>query len=161
MTQFTQAILCSTSLLLVALPTFAQIQVTLKEPSWQFILANQPLVSKEAQIAAQERSFAKTIQPLLAVQNYQAVIQAFTERDSSNDSAALCQLRGQVQLMVKQYDEAEQSLLQAVKLHPNLALAHRSLSMVYMVKKSYKQAKFHLIKSIELGVADAQTFACS
>ncbi|MBU2871696.1 tetratricopeptide repeat protein [Colwellia sp. E2M01] len=140
------------------------IKVTLQQPKWQFLLENQPLKQTQARIKPNERSFAEKIQPLLAKQDYSAVIKAFTERDiqedvnadPSNNSAALWQLRGQVQLMQKDYDGAEKSLLQALTEFPNLALAHRSLSMVYMVKKSYKKAQVHLKKSIEFGVEDAQ-----
>lgn len=140
------------------------IKVSLQQPKWQFLLQNKPLEQTQARISSNERSFAKTIQPLLEKQEYAAIMQAFAKRDIAEDissdpsksSAALWQLRGQIELMQKDYDGAEKSLQQALTEFPNLAIAHRSLSMVYMVKQSYKQAQLHLKKSIEFGVEDAQ-----
>ncbi|TYK64987.1 tetratricopeptide repeat protein [Colwellia echini] len=132
------------------------IKVVLQQPQWQFLLQNQPLEQTEARIAPNESGFAKRIQPLLDKQDYNTVMQAFAERDLKQDSAALCQLRGQIQLILKDYQGAEQSLQQALTLSPSLALAHRSLSMVYMVNKSYKKAQYHLQQSIQLGAEDAQ-----
>jgi len=157
-TSLTNPAIWAFCLLPFSFSSHGDINITLAAPTWDFILQNQPLAQKEARISPHERSFSKRIQPLLAQQKYQEVIAAFAQRLLTKDSAALCQLRGQVHLMLKQYDQAEQSLQQALRLAPNLALAHRSISMIYMVKKSYKQAQKHLTKTIELGVADAQVF---
>jgi tetratricopeptide (TPR) repeat protein len=136
----------------------AALQVKLAEPDWQFLLFSQPVNPSSAQLESNERSFAQQIQPLLNAQNYQEVAKAFSNRELNQDSAALQQLRGQVMLSLKRYDEAELALKSALKKSPNLALAHRSLSMLYMLKKDYTQARIHLTRSIELGVADAQLF---
>lgn len=136
----------------------AAVQVKLAEPDWQFLLHSQPVSPSSAQLEASERSFAQQIQPLLSAQNYTEVAKAFSSRELSQDSAALQQLRGQVMLSLKRYDEAQQALNAALKKQPNLALAHRSLSMLYMLKKDYDQARIHLTRSIELGVADAQLY---
>lgn len=162
-TLLTNPLLLMACLSSVTFSCYSELNIKLAAPQWEFLLNNQPLMQKEVKIAPHERSFSKKIQPLLAAQNYQAVIKAFSQRSLSNgsltnDSAALCQLRGQVQLLLKQYDKAEQSLQQALNLVPNLALAHRSMSMVYMVKKLYKKAQYHLKRTIELGVGDAQVF---
>lgn len=157
-TLLTQPLILITILFSLAFSCHGQLHIKLAEPTWEFILNNQPLAQQEAQIAPSERIFSKRIQPLLAAHNYQAVMIEFSQRELTDDSAALCQLRGQVQLLLKQYEQAEHSLQQALTLVPNLALAHRSLSMVYMVNKSYKKAQTHLKRTIELGVADAQIF---
>lgn len=155
----TRSLLCLACLSLT-LSTGAQaaLQVKLAEPDWQFLLQSQPVSPTSAQLESNERSFAQKIQPLLNVQNYQEVANAFNSRELSQDSAALQQLRGQVMLSLKRYDEAELALNAALKKLPNLALAHRSLSMLYMLKKDYTQARTHLTRSIELGVADAQLY---
>lgn len=145
-------------ILLTALPTSANIEVKLEAPKWEFLLQNEPWAASEAQLVAGERSFARKIQPLLANNNHQAVIKAFEARNLDDDSAALCLLRGQVLLSLKRYSQAEQALLAALQDIPNLALAHRSLSMLYLSNKQYPKARKHLIRSIELGVADAQVY---
>lgn len=144
--------------LLTALPVSANIEVKLAAPKWEFLLQNEPWAASEAQLVAGERNFARKIQPLLADNNHQAVIKAFEARNLDDDSAALCLLRGQVLLSLKRYSQAEQALLAALQDTPNLALAHRSLSMVYMSNKQFPKARIHLIRSIELGIADAQVY---
>ena len=149
-----------TAMLLTASLSHAGSEIHLKmaDPEWHFLVDNQPPGKTDAQLNASERGFAQHIQPLLAEQNYAGVLDAFSQRAIEKDSAALRQLRGQVLLAQKQYDQAEQALKAALDLMPNLALAHRSLSMVYMLKKDYVNARVHLQKSIELGVADAQVY---
>ncbi|MDO6567712.1 hypothetical protein Q4561_11640 [Alteromonas sp. 1_MG-2023] len=134
------------------------ISVKLAAPTWEFLLQNMPSGETQAQLEASESSFARQLQPLLAAQNHQAIMEAFSRRNIENDSAALRQLRGQVLISLKQYSEAEVALKSALTLMPDLALAHRSLSMVYMIKKDFPNARTHLQKSIELGVADAQVY---
>ena len=153
--------LCLGSFSLLVLLSFgaqAAMQVKLAEPDWQFLLSSQPVSPTSAQLASNERNFAQQIQPLLNAQNYAAVAQAFGSRALANDSAALQQLRGQVMLSIKRYDEAEAALNAALQQMPDLALAHRSLSMLFMLKKDYAKARIHLTRSIELGVADAQLY---
>ena len=136
----------------------AEVTVSLVEPNWQFLLDSRPIELTSARLASGESSFAQLIKPMLNEKKYKEVADAFAQRDINNDSAALRQLRGQVFLSLKQLDKAEEALLSATELMPNLALAHRSLSMVYMLKKQHDQAAKHLTKSIELGVADAQLY---
>ncbi len=147
-----------TGLVLVASLSRAEIHVQMADPEWEFLLDNRPLMETEAQLHAGERGFAKKIQPMLMEQDYAGVMNAFAERSIENDSAALRQLRGQVLLSLKKYDDAERALQAALQAMPDLALAHRSLSMVYMLKKEYAKARTHLQRSIELGVADAQVY---
>ncbi len=142
----------------IVTPALADIEVTLNDPDWSFLLHNQLPAQTDAQLASNESSFARQIQPLLAAQDHGAILKAFASRDIANDSAALRQLRGQVLLSLKRYKEAEQALLAALQLMPDLALAHRSLSMAYMIEKRYRPAREHLRRSIELGVADAQVY---
>lgn len=153
------------TLLLLALTSLAvaplchaAIEVALTEPQWKFLLENQPLAETEARLESSESNFAEEIQPLLAAQNHTAVMQAFENRSIDDDSAALRLLRGQILLNLRRYDDAEQALNAALQLMPNLALAHRSLSMVHMLEKRYQKASDHLRKAIELGVADAQVY---
>lgn len=145
-------------LILPTLPAWADITVVLKAPKWEFLLDNQPWAASQAELAAGESSFARAIQPLLAAQDHEAVIEAFGKRNIKTDSAALRLLRGQALLSLNRPKEAEKALQAALQSMPKLALAHRSLSMVYMLEKQYKKARKHLAYSIELVVADAQVY---
>ena len=144
--------------ILPAASTWADIAIKLQAPEWTFLLQNQPVGETQAQLTSGESSFARSIQPLLVAQDHAAIIQAFEKRDITRDSAALRLLRGQVLLSLKRYQAAEKALQAALEIMPDLASAHRSLSMVYTVKKQYPQARTHLTRSIELGVADAQVY---
>ncbi|MFT2092445.1 tetratricopeptide repeat protein [Paraglaciecola sp. 2405UD69-4] len=136
----------------------AAIDVVLAEPDWEFLLDSRPIEMTSAKLDASEGRFAQRVRPLLNEKNYAEAAALFAARDIAHDSAALRQLRGQVLLSLKRFDEAEQALQAAIDIMPNLALAHRSLSMLYMLKKEYGKASEHLTKSIELGVADAQLY---
>ncbi|MFA3791890.1 tetratricopeptide repeat protein [Aliiglaciecola sp. SL4] len=152
------SVLASLLLLLSSTQVSADVQVELTEPNWQFLLESAPVSPVSAQLPPAEKGFARDIQPLLTQQDFNAVAKAFEPRSLENDSAALQQLRGQVMLSLKRYDEAEEALKAALQQMPNLALAHRSLSMLYMLNKNYSEARKHLSRSIELGVADAQLY---
>lgn len=136
----------------------AELEVQLAEPQWTFILQNRPLAATEARLEPGERDFAQRIQPLLAGQEYAKVIAAFNDRPLAEDSPALQVLRGQVLLSLEKYSDAEKALQAALQTMPDLALAHRSLAMVYMLQKNHALARKHLVRSIELGVADAQVY---
>lgn len=142
----------------LCLPAAASLVIDISEPQWRFLLLNRPLGNTETQLRPEEGKFAAQIQPLLAQQDYAAVRQAFAARPLADDSPALQQLRGQVLLSLKHYDEAEQALLAALQNMPDLALSHRSLGLLYMVNKDYVKARRHLRRSIELGTADAQIY---
>ncbi|MDF1621903.1 tetratricopeptide repeat protein [Pseudohongiella nitratireducens] len=136
----------------------AEVQFELAEPQWQFLLENYPLHETEATLDSSESEFASVIQPLLSAGDHEAVVEAFNNRDISEDSAALRLLRGQVLLNLRRTVEAESALQSALELMPDLAMAHRSLSMVYLVSEQYEKARLHLTRSIELGVKDAQLY---
>ena len=135
-----------------------EIQFELTEPAWHFLVENYPLHETEATLDSSESEFASVVQPLLSNGNHEAVVQAFEGRDINDDSAALRLLRGQVLLNLRRTQEAEAALLSALELMPDLALAHRSLSMVYLITERYQEARAHLTRSIELGVSDAQLY---
>ncbi|MDN4503761.1 tetratricopeptide repeat protein [Alteromonadaceae bacterium BrNp21-10] len=150
---------CSLLLLLTATKvSAAEVAIHFGEPKWQFLIANQPLGNTTAQLQTNESSFARSIQPLLENKDYAGVLKAFANRPLAEDSAALQLLRGQVLLSEKDYANAADALTAALQKMPDLALAHRTLSMVYMLQKQYKNARPHLVRSIELGVADDQLY---
>ncbi len=139
-------------------PASAQLEIALTEPNWLFLLENRPLGETQAKLSSAENSFARKIQPLLAKKQYALVEKAFSQRKLENDSPALKLLRGQVQISLEYYQQAEISLKAAIKEMPDLALAHSSLSMLYMLKSDYGNAQKHLTKSLQLGLVSAQVY---
>ncbi|MEM0912320.1 MAG: tetratricopeptide repeat protein, partial [Pseudomonadota bacterium] len=136
----------------------ASLVIDIEDPQWRFSLLNTPLGATDAQLAPEENGFALQIQPLLRQQAYQAISDAFAERPLAGDSAALQQLRGQILISLKRYEEAETALLAALDKMPDLVISHRGLSLIYMINEDFSNARTHLRRSIELGVADAQLY---
>jgi Tfp pilus assembly protein PilF len=154
-------ILTKTILFLVCLVTghalARDIVIEFAQPDWTFTQAAN-VSETSAKIDLEERGFVKRIIPLFENKDYQALVEEFESRPLEHDSAALKLMRGQVYINVKKYAKAEQAITAALQDMPDLALAHRTLSMVYMVQKDYAKAQSHLIRSVELGLADAQLF---
>lgn len=153
------------SVLLLALssipaPAFAQnteqLRLTLAQPQWQFLIDNTE--PAEAELAPAERSFARTLQPLLSKQDYPAVAAKLAERPAADDSAALSLLRGQILLSLDDVKGARNALEKAVKKAPQMASAQRSLGLVYLQQQNYSAARVHLQKALELGDRNAQLY---
>lgn len=151
--------LLGTALLMWGSLAHASLSIQFAEPQWTFLLNNTPLRETQAQLKPEERAFAKTIQPLLAEGQYQKVISAFSKRKLEGDSPALQLLRGQVLLTLKRPKEAKVALNVAITQMPDLALAHRALSLIYLQQADYPQAQTHLTRALELGAIDAQLYA--
>ena len=141
------------------------IKVTLADPTWSFTLNNTLSNGKKGgrknKISHDESKFIHQIQPLLSSKNYSAVIkefEQFKQAQSGEVSVSLNELIGQVLLSAKHYEQAEKVMLSVNKVSPDSEIAHRSLSMVYMLKQDYKKAQKHLVKTIELGEIDAQIY---
>ena len=139
----------------------APLKVTLSpsDPTWQLAINNKLLGPTEVLIEPTERGFARQVQPLLQAGNYSEVAALFKGRDISQDSTALNLLRAQVLLSTKDFDKAEAAYLACLKASPDLVKAHQGLSLLYMQQAKYDKAQTHLVHSIELGQADAQSYA--
>ncbi len=160
---FTTAKIAMTGLLISLSLTgtsHAGISVTLAEPDWQFVLRNDVDGGRRDRdrLNRDESNFIRDIQPLLSNKDYDQVYAQFQQRDIQQDGASLRELRGQVLLSLKRYPEAEKALLAALELEPRLPIATRSLSLVYMVTQQFDKARRYLVKSVELGQADAQLY---
>lgn len=135
------------------------IDIRVSPPSVTLLVSTQPLRETQAKLPSKERKFAREIQPLLEAKNYTAVLEKFKQRDLHSDSTALQLLRGQVLLSVQRFDEAKAALNAALKTMPSLALAHSSISVVYLHQQDYSNAQKHLQRSIQLGNQSAETYA--
>lgn len=134
------------------------LSLSLAEPRWSFLIDNQMDQSDVMQLASAERTFARTLQPLLAEQKYKDVAALLKERSDEEDSAAMSLLRGQVLLSINDIKGAEKALKKATEKAPQQAGAHRSLALVYMQQKRYSEARVHQQKALELGLNDAQLY---
>lgn len=132
------------------------LHLTLAQPQWQFLIDNSE--PAEAELAPAERSFTRTLQPLLSKQDYPAVAAKLAERPAADDSAALSLLRGQILLSLDDVKGARNALEKAVKKAPQLASAQRSLGLVYLQQQNYSAARVHLQKALELGDRNAQLY---
>lgn len=136
-----------------------KVTLTPSDPSWQLTINNTLIGPTEVLIEPTERGFAQQLQPLLEAGNYRQVADLFKSRDLSQDSTALNLLRAQVLLSLKEFNNAEKAYLACLKKAPNLIKAHQGLSLLYMQQAKYEQAQTHLVKNIELGQVDAQSYA--
>jgi len=162
---FITSLMCSLPLLGVssvhATTVSAPLKVTLSpsDPTWQLAINNKLLGPTEVLIEPTERGFARQVQPLLQAGNYSEVAALFKNRDMNQDSTALNLLRAQVLLSIKDFDKAEAAYLACLKASPSLIQAHQGLSLLYMQQANYNKAQTHLVRTIELGQADAQSYA--
>ena len=140
-------------------PQPLKIELTLANPHWHLALDNKILSALDVELQPHEMGFARQIQPLMAANNYQAIANLFKTRELNNDGTALQLLRGQILLMLKDLPNAELAFKASLKTMPDLAKAHQGLSLLYMQTQHYVKAQQHLIRSIELGRADAQVYA--
>ncbi|XQW84525.1 tetratricopeptide repeat protein [Thalassotalea piscium] len=136
-----------------------KVQLSLTDPQWNLALNNTVLSPLEVNIEPHEQGFAREIQPLMTANEYQQVADLFKTRKLANDSTALQLLRGQILLMLKDLHNAELAFKACLATMPDLAKAHQGLSLLYMQQQEYQKAQQHLIRSIELGRADAQVYA--
>lgn len=135
---------------------YSNVTIETAQPTWQFMLDNISNPKPQLMIEPGERGFVRKIQPMLNAQAYQAVAAELGKRPLEKDSIALQLLRGQVFISLKNYDSAERVLKAVLIRNPDIASAHKSLSLIYMVRKQYQLARTHLSRAIELGAADAQ-----
>lgn len=158
-------VMCSLPLLGITNAYASQVSAPLKvtlspsDPTWQLAINNKLLGPTEVLIEPTERGFARQVQPLLQEGKYQEVAALFKSRDINSDSTALNLLRAQVLLTLKEFNSAEAAYLACLKSTPDLVKAHQGLSLLYMQQANYPKAQTHLVHSIELGQADAQSYA--
>lgn len=149
--------------LVIASATFitkvnASVTLTLAEPDWQFAVKNKHDFNQRDKVSRDERELLKNLQPLLSNNDYVAVAKLIEQQDMSQLSPNIKELYGQVLISNKQYEQAEKVLLEAVQEQPFLPTANRSLSLVYLMTSNLTKARTYLVKSIELGQADAQLY---
>lgn len=136
----------------------ADVTVSLDAPDWRFSIHQMDRGGRKDRMSREEREFIHEIQPLLDNKDYAGIVQAYANLENLKISSSLKALVGQVMLGAEKYDKAKALLLEALEQDDAMPIAHRSLSMVFMVEQDYDNAKTHLVKAVELGAADAQLY---
>ena len=135
-------------------------------PVWTMTTGNNPLLQRDAKLLPAEQNLALILQPLLNKKDYTGALRAIkqsTQPDYQPEpllslSPALLQVKGQIQLSLKQNNSAKKSFLAAIAKLPDFIRAHKSLAVIYIQQKNYIAARKHLIKTITLGEGDAQLY---
>ncbi|TNC92883.1 MAG: hypothetical protein CSH36_02225 [Thalassolituus sp.] len=154
--------LAAPCLLIVSLSTqAANLELSLAEPSWSFLIDNQVLQTIE--LTSEERTFLREIQPLLKAADYEAAERAFDNWESEQSeketiSASMALMRGQIYLANNKDKKAIEYLAKAVKSRPDFAPSQRSLGLAYLRSDQGDQARPHLQRAIELGDQSAQLY---
>ena len=135
-------------------------QLQIEHPSANWIIKAQsiPLLQREAKLAINEQALAKQLRPLLDKQDYQAALSVINKGQSDQPSPALLQVKGQILFALNRDEQAKLTFRNALEKLPDFVRAHRSLSIIYVKQKQYKQARQHMVKTINLGGGDAQLF---
>lgn len=142
------------------------IQIKQLAPVWTMTTGTDPLSQRDAKLLPAEQSLALVLRPLLNEKDYKGALNAI-EMAQKEDyepepllvlSPALLQVQGQIHLSLEQDEQAKKSFLAAIELLPDFIRAHKSVAVIYMKQKDYKQARNHLVKTITLGEGDAQLF---
>ncbi len=136
----------------------ANITLEMDDPEWTFLLKSSHQQAGNASLTSEEGKLFRELQPLLAKGDYQGALTQIEQNTSSDASAALYEIKGQVLLNLKRYEEAAAALNKALEMQPGLAVSHRALGMIYLMQQDFKNAKQHLSQTLELGGNDAQTY---
>lgn len=147
------ALLCASCLPYTAMAT-EHLKLTLAEPSWTFLIENNAVNPRA--LLPNENNFVYDLQPFLKAKNYQVVSEKLKKFKNDDESGAMLLLRGQIALALNHYEEAKKVLEEATDKEPELAPAHNALALSYLREGSYKKARPHLQKAIELGNNKAQ-----
>lgn len=134
------------------------ITVEIEPPEWSFVLKQNGNAGGGEEVSSKDRQFIKQLQPLIDAEQYQKVITEFEAEPLSQYGPHVSALYAQVLLTQKHYKKAHSVLLKTVERLPRSANVHRSLSMTSLMLDDLKRARTHLIRSIELGVNDAQLY---
>ncbi len=112
----------------------------------------------EPQIAEKDRPLYESIEPYLK-NNPRRAIQLAEQGINSQSNAAFDFLVGSLYYTQNNHSKAEASLKRALRKFPDFRRAHRNLSLIYIQREDYKNAIQHLLRVIELGGNDGQSYS--
>lgn len=135
------------------------IEVEVPKQAWQFEIKYGLLSQEKARLAVSEKDISKQLKPMLNQGQYQQAWQVVKDIDTSQSSAALAQVKGQIAYQVNDYQAAIPAFEDALTKRPDLIASHRGLAGIYLKQSNQKSALKHLTQAIVLGDQDASIFA--
>lgn len=112
----------------------------------------------EPTLTAQDRPLYMSIQPHLESQP-ELAIELAKKGITETSSPAFDFLIGSLYYTLQRYPEASDYLLGALKKFPDFRRAHRNLALVYVQEAQYPDAIRHLLRVVELGGGDGQSYS--
>ncbi|MGC6423980.1 MAG: tetratricopeptide repeat protein [Lentimonas sp.] len=112
----------------------------------------------EPQIIEKDRPLYESIEPHLE-NNPNRAIQLVEQGINSGSNAAFDFLLGSLYYIQGNFSKAEASLRTALKKFPDFRRAHRNLSLIYIQREDYQRSVQHLVRVIELGGNDGQSYS--
>lgn len=113
--------------------------------------------SIEPRLTSKNQSLYQKVLPLLNSAPREAI--ATVKREVNSDSSAAFDfLVGNLLYQVGDFGEAEKSMNEAVRKLPSFRRAYRTLALVYVQKSEFERAVDPLLRVIELGGGDAQSY---
>ncbi|NWO06896.1 MAG: tetratricopeptide repeat protein [Alteromonadaceae bacterium] len=133
-----------------------QLAPVIDAPQWALTL-QQRLDGESKTLTTQERELLTELQPVIEQQQYQQALQQLN-REAIGESALLLGLRGQVNLALKNFSEAESDLKAALTLNPDNLAALQNLATVYLSRQELEKARPYLVKTLQTGAISAQLY---
>src|SRR5690606_26400620 len=112
----------------------------------------------EPSITQDESKVFQALTPLLDQGNFQAAAQQLRSSITSESSAALNFTLGSILLQMGQGDAAIQQYKEAIRKFPSFMRAYKNLALAHLQEGRFEEARPLLIKAIELGDMDSNTF---
>ena len=111
----------------------------------------------EPKLASKDRSLYQKVLPLLSSAPRDAI--AIVQRElNPNSNAAFDFLVGNLFYQLRDYGQAEKAMKEAVRKFPFFRRAHRILALIYVQRDEFKRAIEPLLRVIELGGGDGQSY---
>ncbi len=130
-----------------------------ENPYWQqrFVGDLAFVVEREPRISVEERDLLYQIRDLLPHRAGEA-IEILDESLTTESSAAMTFVLGQLNLQIGNLQQAKLHMLEAAKKYPNYLRAHKALSIISVRLEEIDDAVKYLTKSIVLGDNEGRTY---
>ena len=159
-----KALFFSVSLLFTTIGLFAQV-FPLSQNSWsnpdfvkRFLGSYGVLTEKEPQITSDESETFKQLGELLSQENMQGAVALMRGAIKPDSSAALDYTLGNIHLQMGDYDAGIRAYEAAIRKFPNFQRAYKNSALAYIQTQNYEKGLEFLIKAIELGNQEGDSF---
>ncbi len=111
----------------------------------------------EPKLTSQDKTLYEQVAPLIGPQPQQA-IELILPKIKPDSNSAFSFLLGNLYYQVRDFNNAEKHLIQAVEKFPSFRRAYRTLALIQVQRAQYSKAVAPLLKVVELGGGDAQIY---